>query len=328
MLDEQIRERLQAAVIRHLGPDHRVGPMTRLTGGAASVTWRFEMQENGARRDLILRLSQGRSRISTGLDKRTEAEVIRLVVKNGVPAPTVAFVLDDEDGLGEGFAMDSIPGESIPHRILCDERYAGARAMMTGQCAAILSRIHASDASSIPRLSVLDAIAQLEVYEPLYRGHGEHVPAFELAMRWLERHLPDRSARDLVHGDFRNGNFLVTPQDGIRAVLDWELSHIGDGMEDLGFLCVNSWRFGNRDRPVGGFGQRKALFDAYEAASGRAVDPHQVRFWEIFGTLKWGIMCMHLSFEHLSGNERSVELAAIGRRVSETEIDLLQLLSD
>lgn len=97
-------------------------------------------------------------------------------------------------------------------------------------------------------------------------------------------------------------------------------------MEDLGWLCVNSWRFGNRDLPVGGFGSREALFSAYEAATGQSVDPERVRFWEVFGTLRWGVMCLYLAFGHLDGSERSVERAAIGRRVSETEIDLLQLL--
>jgi aminoglycoside phosphotransferase (APT) family kinase protein len=318
--------RLQSAIARHLGPEYRIDNAVRLTGGAASTTWRFDVLGNSLQQTLVLRLSQGNSQISTGIDKQTEAEVLKVAVGAGVPAPTIAFILDAADELGDGFAMEFISGESIPRKILRDEQFEDVRGDMAQQCGRILASIHKSDASGISQLPVLDAATQLEEYESLYRGYGERIPVFEFALRWLERKLPERPAHDLVHGDFRNGNILVTAEDGIKAVLDWELSHIGDGMEDLGWLCVNSWRFGNRDKPVGGFGQRRELFDAYEQASGRTVDEELVRYWEIFGTLRWGIMCLYLSFEHLDGSERSVERAAIGRRVSETEIDLLQLL--
>ena len=97
-------------------------------------------------------------------------------------------------------------------------------------------------------------------------------------------------------------------------------------MEDLGWLCVKAWRFGV-DRPVGGFGEREDLFAAYERASGRRVDPDVVRWWEVLGTLKWGIMCIAQAFTHLSGAARSVELATIGRRVCENEWDLVGLMA-
>jgi len=127
-----------------------------------------------------------------------------------------------------------------------------------------------------------------------------------------------------VHGDFRLGNFVVGP-DGLRAVLDWELVHAGDPTEDLGWLCVKSWRFGRRP-PVGGVGRYEELFAAYERETGRPVDPDVVRWWEVFGTLRWGIICILQALRHLSGSRRSVELATIGRRVCETEHDLLLLL--
>ena len=113
---------------------------------------------------------------------------------------------------------------------------------------------------------------------------------FELALRWLREHDPGPSSEvTLVHGDFRHGNLIIGP-DGVRAVLDWELAHFGDPMEDLGWICVNSWRFGEIDKPVGGFGTREELFAGYEEA-GRKVDPDRVMFWEVMGTLRWGIMC-------------------------------------
>ncbi len=147
-----------------------------------------------------------------------------------------------------------------------------------------------------------------------------------MAFRWLADRVPVDVPPGLVHGDFRNGN-LVVASDGVRAVLDWELAHSGDPMEDLGWICVNSWRFGEIDRPVGGFGQREEMFAGYQAAGGAAVDPERVRWWETFGSLKWGIMCMTMYQIFRGGLDRSVERAAIGRRCSETEIDLLNLIA-
>ncbi len=128
-----------------------------------------------------------------------------------------------------------------------------------------------------------------------------------------------------MHGDFRNGNFIVGPE-GIRSVLDWELSHLGDPVEDLGWLCVKSWRFGHVDQPVGGFGPVDVLLAAYEHAGGGTVDPEHLHYWETFGTLKWGVICEMQSFSHLHGLVRSVELAALGRRIAEMEWDLLELI--
>ncbi len=129
-----------------------------------------------------------------------------------------------------------------------------------------------------------------------------------------------------MHGDFRHGNLMIGP-DGIRAVLDWELAHLGDPMEDLGWICVNSWRFGVIDKPVGGFGTYEELFSGYEAASGIAVDAARVKFWEVMGTLRWGVMCVGMMQRFRLGPDHSMERAMIGRRSSETEIDLLRLLA-
>jgi aminoglycoside phosphotransferase (APT) family kinase protein len=124
-----------------------------------------------------------------------------------------------------------------------------------------------------------------------------------------------------VHGDFRLGNMIVGPN-GLRAVIDWELAHLGDPMEDLGWLCVKAWRFGGA-APVAGLGRYEELFEAYEASGGGRVDPSVVHWWEVLGTWKWAIMCIMQANVHLSGAARSHELAAIGRRVCENEYDLL-----
>src|SRR5207253_2145890 len=151
--------------------------------------------------------------------------------------------------------------------------------------------------------------AELARHEQLSRAVTlDPHPALELALRWLAAAPPAPRAETLVHGDFRIGNVIFGPE-GLRAVLDWELAHVGDPMEDLGWLCVRSWRFGNDDKPVGGIGSREQLFRAYENAGGGPVDPTGVRFWEVLGNLKWGIMTIMQAKTYLDGLVRSVELA-------------------
>jgi aminoglycoside phosphotransferase (APT) family kinase protein len=235
-------------------------------------------------------------------------------------------VLDPEDGLGSGYVMQRLAGETIPRRILRDDAFSATRPRLARQCGEILARIHAAPSRDLPELPLASAPTQVGQYRALYDAYDHPHPVFELALRWLEDRAQEPPRVTLVHGDFRNGNLLIDP-DGVRGVLDWELAHRGDPMEDLGWICVNSWRFGEIDRPVGGFGSREELFAGYAAAGGAEVDAERVRYWEILGTLKWGIMCMTMVAIFESGADRSVERAAIGRRSSETEIDLLELLA-
>jgi aminoglycoside phosphotransferase (APT) family kinase protein len=130
----------------------------------------------------------------------------------------------------------------------------------------------------------------------------------------------------LVHGDFRNGNLMIHPEGGLVGVLDWELAHLGDPAEDLGWICVNSWRFGQWRKPVGGFGGYQALLDGYAEAGGREIPLARLQFWQALGSLKWGVMCLMMYASFANGADPSIERAMIGRRVSETEIDLVRLM--
>jgi len=319
---------LAAACSREIGPGELAG-LTRLSGGASRETWAFDWRRPDGELALVLRRDP-RSAAQV-LDRATEYRVLLAAGAAGVPVPEVRFLLTAEDGLGDGFVMDRIEGETIPRKILRDADYAAARTLLAGQCGIALARIHSVDPDAVPGLSgpaegQHPAAQQIQQYRMILDSLGEAHPAFELGFRWLEEHMPPMPPRCLVHGDFRNGNLIVGPE-GIRSVLDWELAHVGDPLEDLGWLCVKSWRFGVVDQPVGGFGSREDLFSAYEEAGGAKVDPDAVLYWEAFGTLKWGVMCMVQAFTHRSGMTRSVELAALGRRTCEMEYDLLDLIA-
>lgn len=284
--------------------------LTRLSGGASRDTWRFEADG----RALILQ----RQREGDVRDMATEIAAVRAASREGVPTATIVTASTDRTDLGAAYMIVThVAGETLPRKILREDAYAHARQVLPEQLAAALVRIHAMDPAAIPGVVDTD---QVEHYREALDILGEPHPTFELALRWLDANRPPAVGRVVVHGDFRLGN-LIVGDDGLRAVLDWELVHVGDPMEDLGWMCVKAWRFGS-PLPVAGLAGYDRLFAAYELAGGGVVDPDIVRWWEVLGTLKWGIMCIMQANAHLTGVTRSHELAAIGRRVCENEHDL------
>lgn len=300
----------------------------RLSGGASQETWAFDAVGGEDAIRLILRRAPGGARTGgsgEAVALATEAAVIRAAGAAGAPVPTVLHVCDDADGLGEAYVMARLAGETIPRRILTGEAFAAARPRLAGQCGTILARIHATPLDALPDLNLSDPLDQLARYEAVYRATGGGRPVMELAIRWLRETAPAPLPPTLVHGDFRHGNLMIDPS-GVVAVLDWELTHLGDPREDIGWICVNSWRFGVRGRTVGGFGDLADLLAAYAGAGGVPVTPSEARWFEALGSFKWGVMCLIMYEAFRSGMDRSVERAAIGRRASETEIDLLNLI--
>lgn len=294
--------------------------LRRLSGGASQETWSFRM-DGGQGQHLILRREPDAARSGgSGIGMVAEAEVIRRAVEAGVPAPRIVHELTPEDGIGSGFVMARIEGEALPHRILQSECFAPARAKFAHQAGRILAKIHQTDPTGlpIPTQSPPEVLADLAAR---HRKVGDARPVFSLALRWLAEHAPAPRASRLVHGDFRMGNLMFGPE-GIRGVLDWELAHIGDPAADMGWLCMESWRFGNAD-PVGGLGRREDLFAGYEAAGGAPVDPAAVRWWEILSALRWGVIVEEMGSWVRDGTDTSVERHVIARRASETETLLL-----
>jgi aminoglycoside phosphotransferase (APT) family kinase protein len=309
-----------------------------LTGGASRQTWSFDaVLERGDGQvvtlPLILR-SDPQKGMQSVTDRATEYRVIAAAHAEGVPVPKPYLVGDDSLGV-PFFLMERIAGEVLARRLLRDELYSQARQVMTAQLATALARIHRApiaqyDLSGLPAPPPerSPAAEEIDRFEHNYRAATfDPHPAFELALRWLRQRLPQIQERALIHGDFRIGNVIFGPE-GVRAILDWEAAHIGDPMEDLGWLCVRSWRFGSDHLPVGGIGTREEFQRVYEEAGGYPVDPERVRFWEVFGNLRWGMICISLTRPFLDGRSPNVELGAIGRRAAETEWELLTLMEE
>jgi aminoglycoside phosphotransferase (APT) family kinase protein len=284
-----------------------------LTGGASRQTWRCETSDGV--------LIAQRQRAGAVHDMALEAQVLAAAAAEGVPVPGLVGHRVDADGVST-LVTRLVDGETIARKILRDDGYARARAVLAEQLGRALARIHRIAIDRVPGLPVVDPLATSRQH---LDAIGEPHPAFELAFRWLDEHRPAPLGPPVVvHGDFRLGNVIVDAN-GMAASIDWELAHIGDRGEDLGWLCVPAWRFGS-DLPVAGVAGRQVLLDAYADESGVVVDRETLRWWEVGGILRWGIICVMQAETHRSGTVRSHELAAIGRRVCENEHDLFLAL--
>ncbi len=321
---------LAASVRARLGADVVVEGLTRLPGGASREIWLFTARHpDGRAEPLVLRRDPPGHVIESS--RAGEFALLEAAAAAGVPVPRVRWCAGASDGLGSAFVMDFVAGETIARRLLRDDEFGTARAILPDQLAAALARIHAMPLEQPacaplgrPDAATTPAAAELGRYDGIYRAIApDPHPAFELAFRWLGARVPEPHRLAVVHGDYRVGNVIVGPE-GLRAVIDWELTHVGDPLEDVGWLCVRSWRFGAAP-PVGGLCDRERFFAAYERAGGDPVDPGVVRWWEVFGNLKWGIITI-MQAQTFLGGVKNVELASLGRRTCETELELLELL--
>jgi aminoglycoside phosphotransferase (APT) family kinase protein len=324
----EVREALPKLAERLAGAGATVEGAQRLSGGASMETWSFDVVGAAGREPLILR---HRSvpfdpENARAIPLATEAALIRAAGANGAPVPPVRHVCDEADDLGEAYVMGRVDGETLGKKIVEGSRFDSVRPKLAGQCGAVLARIHATPPPLGLALKTVDAELELDRYEEVYRATGAQRPILDLAFQYLRARRPEPVEPVLLHGDFRNGNIMFDPEKGVAAVLDWELAHIGDPAEDMGWICTNSWRFGRPERPVGGFGDYADLLEGYAAAGGRPIPVERVRFWQMLGSLRWGIMCLTMYLSWRDGLEKSVERPMIGRRVSETEADLVVLL--
>jgi aminoglycoside phosphotransferase (APT) family kinase protein len=311
--------RLREALAPIVGENVTIERLRRLTGGASRGTWAFDATTPTETRPLILRTGPPDG-IHAGME--LEAHVQRLAAASGAPVPSVLIADDSDAALGVPFLIcDAIAGETIAPKILRGLDDHQPRRLLR-QCAQALAAIHRSEPDA-PGLVTQDELARTR---GLLDGMGDTTATFEWAFRWLAANRPPPSPPRLIHGDYRMGNLIVSDS-GLAAVLDWELVHIGEIYEDLAWFCIRAWRFGAPEsRGAGGLGSIESFLSAYDNAAGTTVDRVSFHWWQILATLRWGVICRYQAQRHLSAQTRSVELAAIGRRVAETEWDVLDLL--
>tara|TARA_Y100000741_G_C18234069_1_gene551006 strand:+ start:131 stop:1114 length:984 start_codon:yes stop_codon:yes gene_type:complete len=295
-----------------------------LTGGASKEIWKFEVNANGKSDRYILRRGSG---VEGPLAIKTsdEAKIQKTVRKLGAQVPEIVAVSSLDEELGDAYIMKFVDGESIARKILRDEEYKNTLPKLAFECGQSIAKIHQADINEFPFLPSKTVFEQINDLYQTYVSFNQPSPVFEYTHLWLKKQNFGEINDALVHGDFRLGNIIVD-KDGLKSVIDWELAHIGNPLQDLGWICGNSWRFGNTDKVVGGFGDLTDLLKGYNSVSNYHVDENMVKAWQVFGTFRWGVICLIQASAHLTGSINSVEKAAIGRRVSETEIDIVDLL--
>lgn len=331
----EVQDGLTAFIERQTGVRPTIEGLARLSGGASRETWTFDARFPGgtglADIEGIFRADPIKG-VPSSPGRALEYHLIKAAWDQDVVVPEPLWDGDDSFGV-KFFVMRRVAGETLGSRLVRGDAYADARQLLPAQLARSLARIHRIFPPDAPALSSLPgpegheppALHEVRDWEGNYRASTPNPhPVFELAFRWLYANIPAVEEHRLVHGDFRLGNFLFDDT-GLKGVIDWELAHWGDPMEDLGWICVRSWRFGGKG-PVAGICSREDFFRHYEDAGGLPVDAERVRFWEVFGNIRWGIITITQAMTYLSGRSRSVELASIGRRTAETEWELLNLI--
>ena len=288
--------------------------MRLLAGGASKEAW--ALQADGDR--LLVRRAAGGVIHDQTLSLEEEFEVLQAAADAGVRVPRPVAYLGELGGR-EAFAMELVEGETIGRRIV-----RNPPAGLETQLADELAKIHAIPAERLPFLHGGDVLSR---FEGELDSVGDPHPAIEYGLRWLREHRPEPLPDVVSHGDFRIGNVVVTKR-GLEYLLDWEFAHLSDPREDLGWPIVRAWRFGADERRLGGVGELQPYLDRYAELTGLDVAEEDLFWWEVLGNVKWAVGCLTQCRRHLTGVDRSVEYAVLGRMAAEMEYELLDLLDD
>lgn len=330
---DDFKTRLETFISEKTGESATITQATPLAGGASRDSWALQVQVGESMQGLVLRRDLPTTMNENALTREQEFRVMSAAYETGVTVAKVRWFCNDPDVLGlPFFLMDYVGGMSIGRKVIRAPQLEHARSVLPEQLAQQLAVIHTIDMDKFgldflptPNESYTpEQHAIAEMYEVL-DALEVHSPAFEFALRWAEHNAPRHSETIFLHGDFRIGNLLVDEK-GLSAVIDWEFSHIGDPHEELGYICMRDWRFGNDHLHAGGLCERERFILAYEEASQRTIDRTAVDWWEILGNIRWGIICMAQADRHLSGADPSVELVSLGRRSAEMQLEALRLI--
>ncbi len=339
---EHLQGRLEAYLTARLGSSVQIQNFRSISGGACQENYSLDLflggaapGERGNEYRLVMRTDRGGA-LDGSLSRPQEYQVIQTAFGAGVPTPEAMWLEEDQDVIGAPFYfMRRAPGRADSRFIVRDRSLSDVREKITGELAQALARLHSVGYSEDgplgflnrldpedPRAPARDAVKGLR---SLLSYLPEAYPALEICLNWLEANMPETRDPVLVHGDFRTGNFLATER-GMEALLDWEFAHWGDRHEDLTWISMRDWRFGKINLPVGGISTREPFYEAYEKASGTAVDRKKALYWEVMGNVRWAAGAHQQAERHLSGQSRGIELASIGRRACEMEYEAMRLI--
>jgi aminoglycoside phosphotransferase (APT) family kinase protein len=325
------RSKIESYLQSKYGPTTKVQSVVSLVGGACQDNYRVQFfEKNDTPHDIVLRSDKGGSLLSS-LSKETEFKVCELAFQKGVKTPKPYFLEKDPSWLGTPFyTMQRISGNASPKYIIKDKEIQDYRkSQLIQDLAKNLAIIHSIQPVESVSIGTNDVD---EYHKSILQSMRDSLDellepriAVELVLNWIRDKFPKIQELSLVHGDFRTGNFLVSPS-GLEGIVDWEFAHWGDPMEDLAWLCLRDWRFGKLKLEAGGFSTRSELYSEYERFSKSPLDPKRVLFWEIIGNLRWAVGTVQQAERHLRGKDKGIELLSIGRRTCEIEHEMMRLV--
>ncbi len=307
--------------------------LVQLQGGAIQENYFCEAVYSdgplaGSQR-LVVRMSAPAD-VAVSHSRSREFAVLSAAFRAGVRVPEPISLCTDPAVLGRDFfVMQSVEGVALGAKVVKGPLPGVDRDTLAHDLGRELARIHSIE-PGIPGLDFLEilddrpAIHLIKRYRLYLDEMQQSHPVLEWGLRWLELNAPDCEETVLVHRDFRTGNYLVD-ETGLSAILDWEFAGWGDPYEDIGWFCSRSWRFSAPQREAGGIADRIPFYTGYQAQSGRSIDTGIVRYWEVMANVRWAIIALQQNARYTSGSNQTLELALIGRRSAEMELEILTL---
>jgi aminoglycoside phosphotransferase (APT) family kinase protein len=311
-----MKDAFQAGLSELLGRKVEISEPVLLAGGASKEAWAVDASGE----QLLVRRAAVTVMHHHTLTLAQEYAVIEAAHEAGVKVPKPYGYIADLAGR-EAFAMERLEGETIGRRIVQKDELAAARARLPMQLAEELAKIHAIPAERLPFLPEAGLERMVEELDEVDEPH----PAIELGLWWLRENRPPERSSVVNHGDYRIGN-VVVGADGLVGVLDWEFAHLDDPVRDMAFGMVRAWRFGVPEKRLGGVGDVEPFLERYNELTGLDVRPEELDYWELAGNVAWAIGTLTQAQRHLSGRDRSIELATLGRLSAEVEYEICHLL--
>lgn len=330
--DPALRGRL-ADFIAHVGGAKVTGlEASQLSGGAIQENWLVTADLDGKRLEMVLR-TDAPARVAVSHGRAEEFAILQAAFRAGVKAPEPLWLCRDPAVLGQVFyLMRRVAGVAPGYRVVKDKSLGGDRVKLVERLGHELALIHAIKPGApglnfLPPAGKSPGLDQIAVLRADLDRRAAGYPVLEWGLRWAERHAPTTTDIVLIHQDFRSGNYMVDGH-GLTAVLDWEFATWGDPMADIGWFCAKCWRYGEDALEAGGIAPRKDFYRGYEAAAGgRKIDAASVHFWEVMAHLRWAIIALQQADRHISGQQRSLELALTGRILPELELTIIDLIA-
>lgn len=338
-MNENLKPKLNSYLKERLPNFHEILEVEHLSGGACQDNYLLKLQLSHNVIEVVFRTDKG-SALFSSLEKEEEFEVAKIAYEKGVLTPKPILLEKDSSYFGSPFyIMEKISGKALGRFVVKDPSLKELRKELPKLLARELSKIHTIKPQDFSNQKLREKLLKgvrlakelpknsLDVLRKQVETLEEAHPAMELVLNWLEENTPEVEELVLVHGDFRTGNFMVEPS-GLKGILDWEFARFGDRHEDIAWLCMRDWRFGKVNLEVGGFGVREDFYKYYEEFSGKKVSPKSVLFWEVVGNLRWALGTIEQAERHISGKDKGIELASIGRRVTEMEYEAMRLIEN